>query len=437
MNKRLKFSGHTMGAPGRDIYEVIKLFKEIGYDGIEVRVAANGQINSETITDDEAKSILRAAKNESMEFSCLTSYYQNFVDPNVRESVIKNLKRVIEIADLLECPLIRVYGGVEPYTQKDVDCGKYYSAIIIESPLKYIYITKSLSLNDNTKNILDSTMQAKYRYDALVSAGLSPSNAAAINNARIESELVETGKSQRQNFFYTYVLIMMLYMAILLYGQFVATTVATEKSSRTMELLITSAKPLNLMFGKVIGSGLAGLTQMVLILGAGFAFFNINKEFWSGNMIIQSIFDMPLEIMLFTILFFILGYFLYSFMYGAFGSLANKTEDINTSILPVTFVFLAAFFISMTSMTGGAVDSPLMIAASYIPFTSPMVMFVRICMSEVKAIEIIISVAVLVLSTIVIGYISAGIYRIGVLLYGKPPKLKELLRMIKLPGQQQ
>jgi len=324
----------------------------------------------------------------------------------------------------------------EDTLKDDVDSGKYHSAIIIESPLKYTYIVKSLSLYDNTKAIIDSTMQAKYRYDYLVSAGVSPSNAIAVNNAVIESELVETGKSQRQNFFYTYILIMMLYMAILLYGQFVATSVATEKSSRAMELLITSAKPVNLMFGKVLGSGLAGLTQMVLLLGSGFAFYNLNKRYWEGNMAIQSIFDMPLEIMLYTILFFLLGYFLYSFMYGAFGSLANKTEDINTSVLPVTFLFLAAFFISMTGLSGGNINSPLLIAGSYIPFTSPMAMFVRICMSDVKAIEITISVAILILSTIIIGYISAGIYRIGVLLYGKPPKLKEVLKMVRVSTKQ-
>ena len=114
MNRNIKFSGHTMGTPGRDIYEVIKLFKEIGYDGIEVRVSSDGQIDSEQITDEEAKRIDQAARHAGMAFSCLTSYYQDFVDPVKRPQVIVNLKRVIEIADLLHCPLIRVYGGVEP-----------------------------------------------------------------------------------------------------------------------------------------------------------------------------------------------------------------------------------------------------------------------------------------------------------------------------------
>lgn len=119
MMKGIKFSGHTMGAPGRDIYEVIKLFKEIGYDGIEVRVAADGQIDSETITDEEVKKIDKAAKEAGMEFSCLTSYYKDF-NPPARDGVIKNLKRVIEIAALLDCKLIRVYGGDEPSRRSDL-----------------------------------------------------------------------------------------------------------------------------------------------------------------------------------------------------------------------------------------------------------------------------------------------------------------------------
>ena len=120
MNGRIKFAGHTMGTPGRDIYEVIDLFKKIGYDGIEVRVAADGQIDSEKITDGEARKILAAAKKQGMEFACLTSYYADFVDPEKRPETIANLKRVAKIASILECPLIRSYGGVEPFSKQGV-----------------------------------------------------------------------------------------------------------------------------------------------------------------------------------------------------------------------------------------------------------------------------------------------------------------------------
>lgn len=116
-NNCIKFAGHTMGAPGRDIYQCIDLFHQIGYDGIEVRVHSNGQINSETITDDEAKNILAYAKKANIEVACLTSYYKDFVEPEICAETTKQLKRVAEIASTLECPLIRCYGGVEPFTK--------------------------------------------------------------------------------------------------------------------------------------------------------------------------------------------------------------------------------------------------------------------------------------------------------------------------------
>jgi len=115
--KGIKYSGHTMGAPKCDIRQAMRLFKDIGYDGIEVRVAEDGQINSETIADAEVVKISQTARDIGIQFSCLTSYYKDFVSPENRETVIKNLKRVIEIADLLECPLIRLYGGMDPCPQ--------------------------------------------------------------------------------------------------------------------------------------------------------------------------------------------------------------------------------------------------------------------------------------------------------------------------------
>ena len=130
------------------------------------------------------------------------------------------------------------------------------------------------------------------------------------------------------------------------------------------------------------------------------------------------------------LVFFILGFLIYAFLYGAVGSTASKLEDINTSVLPITFLFIIAFIVVMTAMTNGNVDTPLVKICSYVPFTSPMAMFTRICMSTVAWYEIALSILILVASVVGVGVVSARIYRVGVLLYGNPPKLIPLVKMV-------
>ncbi len=324
-----------------------------------------------------------------------------------------------------------LFDGDEDALKEAVKEGQFAGAVVLRGPLEYSYIVNNLNMYDTTTVYLNELLLAKYRFDAMQSAGMPAEEAQSVLNAVVKNEVVQTGKNQMESFFYTYILMFLLYMAIVLYGQLVATSVASEKSSRAMELLITSAKPTKLMFGKVLGAGSAGLLQMALLLGSGFVFFNLNRSYWAGNEIISSMFDMPLSILLYTLLFFILGFFLYAFLYGALGSLANRSEDVNTLVMPVTFLFIIAFFVVMYSMASGSVDTPLITVCSFIPFTSPMAMFIRIAMGTVAGWEIALSVAILVLTTIAVGYLSAAIYRIGVLLYGKPPKLSEVFRMLR------
>lgn len=319
----------------------------------------------------------------------------------------------------------------EAALRDQVDNGTYDAAIVLISPLEYRYLVKTVSMYDATGSVLDQVLLGLYRSQAMVAGGMAPQDVQDILSAQVRGEVLQSGKDQMQTFFYTYILIFLLYMAIMMYGQLVATSVATEKSSRAMELLITSARPNNLMFGKIIGSGLAGLAQMAVLLGSAFVFFNLNRPYWQDNAIIHSIFDMPLSILIYSLVFFILGYFIYAFLYGALGSLASRTEDINTSVMPITFLFIAAFFIAITGMTSGQTESPLMVIGSFIPFLSPTVMFVRIAMGEVALWEILLSIALLIISTIGLGYLCAKIYRIGVLLYGKPPKMGELVKMLR------
>ena len=304
-------------------------------------------------------------------------------------------------------------------------------AFVIHDLTSYTYYVDNLSMYDFNTETADEILKNLYSINAMSARGISPEEAAEILTSPVSHETESLGKNQAENFFYTYIMIFSLYIVILLYGQMVATNVATEKSSRAMELLITSAKPASMMFGKVIASCLAGLIQLTAVFGSAFLFFNLNKSFWADNTIITSIFDMPLELLAYMLIFFVLGFFIYAFLFGAIGSTASKVEDINTSVMPLTILFVIAFIVVMSSMSSGSVDNTLMLICSYIPFTSPMAMFTRIAMSTVPFYQIALSIGVLVVSVFGIGIFSAKIYRVGVLLYGTTPKIGSILKALK------
>ncbi len=319
-------------------------------------------------------------------------------------------------------------GGVDDL-KNDIISGNAECAFVMNSASSYTYYVNNLSMYDSNTAIADTVLQEVYRINAMVQNGLTPEQAGEIMSVQIESDTETLGKDQMQNFFYTYIMIFALYMVILLYGQMVATNVATEKSSRAMEVLITSAKPTSMMFGKVLASCIAGFSQLILVFGTAILLYNVNKEALT-NPLIASIFDIPIELFTYLIVFFVLGFLIYAFMFGAIGSTASKLEDINTSVMPITFLFIIAFMVVMFSMSSGSVDNTAMLVCSYIPFTSPMAMFTRICMSTVAWYEIAISIVILIGSTVGIGILSAKIYRVGVLMYGTTPKISNIIKAV-------
>ena len=313
----------------------------------------------------------------------------------------------------------------EEILQEDAEC-----AFVMTGPTAFTYLVNNLSIYDANAQVASGVLQQLYQMNAMISGGMTPDQAQDVMNIRIDSTVESLGKDQAENFFYTYIMIFALYMVILLYGQMVSTNVATEKSSRAMEVLVTSARPTSMMFGKVLASCLAGLLQLVAIFGSALVCYQLNKSFWGDNMIVESIFNIPLSLLVFMLVFFILGFLIYAFLFGAIGSTATKLEDINTSTMPLMFLFIIAFMVVMMSMSSGNIDNLAMRICSFIPFTSPMAMFTRIAMSTVPWYEIAISIAILAGSAVGIGYLSAKIYRVGVLLYGTAPKMRDILKML-------
>lgn len=310
--------------------------------------------------------------------------------------------------------------------EENIEC-----AVFLNDLTSYTYYVNNLSLMDANTSIINEILKTNYMLYEMINNNISPDDAVNIISKPITFDTVTLGSNQINSFLYVYIMIFALYIVILLYGNMIASNVANEKSSRAMEVLITSVKPTALMFGKILASCLAGLIQLVAIFGSAILFYSLNEEAWGGNEMISSLFNMPISLILYMILFFILGFLLFSFLFGAVGSTASKLEDINTSCMPIILIFVAGFIIVMFSMMLGGVDSTLMKVCSYIPFTSPMAMFTRIAMSTIKWYEILISVLILIASVFGTGYLSAKIYRFGVLHYGNPPKLKDFIKTLK------
>ena len=326
---------------------------------------------------------------------------------------------------------VRVSDQVSDGIKDEILSEKAECAFVIEQPDSYTYYVKNLSMYDSNTAVADELLKTVLSRNLMLGAGMTPDEVQQVMEAGVTHTVTKLGKDQMQNFFYTYIMIMALYMVILLYGQMVATGVATEKSSRAMEVLVTAAKPTSMMFGKITAACLAGLIQLIAVFGSAILFYRVNETYWADNEMIQSIFNMPGDLVAYMLIFFVLGFLIYAFLYGAIGSMANKLEDINTSVMPVMLIFVAAFMIVVMSISNGNVDSTLMKVSSYIPFTSPMAMFARIAMSTVPIYEIILSVVILIVSVVGIGFVSAKIYRFGVLLYGTPPGVGALLKTIR------
>ena len=311
-----------------------------------------------------------------------------------------------------------------------VSDGRADCAFVFDSLTSYTYYVLNRSLYDQTTQTANQVLVGLAQVEAMAQQGLTIDQASQILSLQIDTREELLGVDQAQNYWYTYIMILALYMVIMLYGQMVASHVATEKSSRAMELLITSVSPVSMMFGKVLASCLAGFVQLTVIFGSALLFYQLNQDTWNGNSMITSLFDMPPSLLVYMLVFFVLGFLLYAFLYGAIGSTATKLEDINTSVMPLTLLFVVAFCVVMFGLASGTVDNLAMLVCSFIPFTSPIAMFTRIAMSSVPPYQIALSIGLLAVSVVGIGVLSAKIYRVGVLLYGTTPKLGAILKTV-------
>ncbi|MFD5851741.1 ABC transporter permease [Cytobacillus pseudoceanisediminis] len=243
-------------------------------------------------------------------------------------------------------------------------------------------------------------------------------------NAKTEEEL-----NQARGL--VYVLLFIIYFAVILYANMIAMEVATEKSSRVMEILISSVSPIKQMFAKILGIGLLSLTQMALILLVGYFSVKQNLDTMEGGFFEFFGFgNIPASTIAYAIIFFILGYFLYATLAAFLGSLVSRIEDIQQMITPMTMMVVAGFMIAMFGL--GQPEASFVTITSYIPFFTPMLMFMRVGMLSLPVWEPILGIVILMAAIILLAVFGARVYRGGVLMYGKSNSFKDIKKALQL-----
>lgn len=228
-----------------------------------------------------------------------------------------------------------------------------------------------------------------------------------------------------------YVLMFVIYFSVIMYSSMIAMDVANEKSSRVMEILISSVSPVKHMFAKVLGVGSLGILQIIIYGITGFIAFKTSAtEIPGGFSDFFSLKDVSPSTLVYAAVFFVLGFFLYATLAALLGSLVSRTEDVQQMIMPMTLLIVAAFIIAATGL--GNPEIGYLKYASYFPFFTPLVMFLRVGLLELPMWEPLLSIAIMLATIFILGWFGARVYRGGVLMYGPSRSLKDIKKAIQL-----
>lgn len=227
-----------------------------------------------------------------------------------------------------------------------------------------------------------------------------------------------------------FIIAFLLYMMIILYGQNILRGVLEEKTTRVAEVVISSISPETLLAGKVIGVGAVGLTQQLIWLGFGAALSTYGMSMAAAMGMAN--FTMPqvsVLQMVTLVLYFLLGYAFYATLFAAVGAMCSSQEDANQAAQPVMMLLVASVILVqpiMTSPTG-----TMAVVMSVLPFSSPIIMPLVMSATQVPAWQLTLSLVLLGLANFGAIWVSARIYRVGLLMTGKRPSLKELVRWVR------
>ncbi len=312
--------------------------------------------------------------------------------------------------------------------------GKLKAVVVIPSTIfsngKAIYYSKSASDIDFISNLKERLSNVVNR-EKMRQAGVDPLLVERLSTpVKLETRKVQKGSVQKSNvgqvWAMAFVFTMMLYMTSIFYGNAVMRGVLEEKTSRIVEILLSSINAFQLMLGKIIGIGLVGLIQYLFwgLMGiVGFVLVSVSKpEFVKYLQVQPSAFA-------YFVIFFLIGYFQIAGLFAAVGSMASSEEDMQPLSMPVNMLVIIPFIMGFSVI--GNPGSSLGQILSFIPFFTPLIMFLRVLLISPPWYEVWGAIALNIGAIVLFGWISARIYRVGILMYGKRPNLPEIIRWIR------
>lgn len=220
-----------------------------------------------------------------------------------------------------------------------------------------------------------------------------------------------------------FVFVMILYMALLTWGISIQRSIIEEKGSRIIEVLLSSLSPMDIFIGKIVGLGLVGMTQLVIWLIAGLS-ISVYAYFAAAQFF--SYINVPPYVLIYFVVYFVLGFLLYASVFTVVGAICTTEQDAQQLQGLVTMPMIIPIVVLMLIIQSP--NSPLAVVLSLIPFFAPMLMLGRIVVLQPAAWQIVLSLVLMVVSIYGAIYFSSRVFRIGILMYGKRPGLKEIIR---------
>jgi len=331
--------------------------------------------------------------------------------------------------------------------QKQVKDGTVGILLVLErtpsQDVQFTYYTNANPVGDTNSTRVQGLASQLSILDRASRLGLTPDQTSKLF-AQPQFSIVNVGQSQNNRsvsdivagYILAYAGIVLIFMSVYLYGVMVANGVAEEKGSRIMEILVNAATPFQLMTGKIIGIGAAGLTQMSAFVIVGISALLIQNPIKAAllgnnsNALNLNITGSSISLLLLLLVYFILGFLLYATLFAALGALVKRQDEVQNAVQPLTWLFMVGYFVSFFGIYNP--DATWVKVISYIPFWTPTTMLMRIGVGSATWWEIAITIVIMIVSIFVCAIIAARIYRYGVLMYGQKPSMRQLVKIARI-----